>query len=751
MAGCTLGEIVGGTGGGGGLNIGDPVGSGTAGSVLFVDASGDLGQDNANFFWDDANDRLGLGTATPGGRLEIVGAEDVVQLLVTGHSTQTSAAFRVEDDSNVDVFTVDTALHLVDINPLAATTAGTAKAFNVGGSLTAGATTNEIFFFDINPTITSGANDQEFIAVRGRLRQGTIGHTGVKQLAFAAENSGGGQFCFQVHSNARQVKMGGYVSGDLTEPDSVVQFKGISTQDVFSILDISDVDLFRMGDQGEVVSTVTLDDATGEEAAHTINLTVNKATSGDAIGIQMNVTDTASPDQIRFIEVDVDGTVKFAVEQDSAFSGATDMLIGGGGFAGQIIGSGQLFCTEDKEKARTFWDARIPLTVGVTTEILTVSTAPDIFELAQAGIGGQATADSGNQNWAVISADINQTLTAGYVGFFIDITETGTGSGTKLVTDWQVGGSSLFNMENQGQSIQNVTLDDATGSEDAHTINYTVNKATSGDATGLLISKTDTASPDDSNLIRGEIGGTTYLRIDSNAVATLNILGGSGSFAQCFVGTQDFLNGASGGAGILFREGATGSVRLRTASDSLATASGNAFEFDFRGDLTASSGTQNIFDFNGTVNQTSTAGYTGLFMDITETGTGSGTNLLVDFQIGSTSVFSIENNGITTLTGRLLMDKGADVASATAVTLGNDGNMFDITGTTTIDTIVVTGWQSGSMITLKFDSTPTVTDQAGGSGQLRLSGSANFSATANDTLVFQLDGTEWFEVSRTVI
>jgi hypothetical protein len=44
----------------------------TAGSVVFAGASGAYSQDNANFFWDDTNNRLGIGTATPGARLEVV-------------------------------------------------------------------------------------------------------------------------------------------------------------------------------------------------------------------------------------------------------------------------------------------------------------------------------------------------------------------------------------------------------------------------------------------------------------------------------------------------------------------------------------------------------------------------------------------------------------------------------------------------------------------------------------------------------
>jgi hypothetical protein len=50
----------------------------TAGSVIFAGAGGTaLAQDNANFFWDDTNNRLGLGDAAPDARLEILQASDV--------------------------------------------------------------------------------------------------------------------------------------------------------------------------------------------------------------------------------------------------------------------------------------------------------------------------------------------------------------------------------------------------------------------------------------------------------------------------------------------------------------------------------------------------------------------------------------------------------------------------------------------------------------------------------------------------
>lgn len=54
----------------GGIAIGGAVGSGTSGSVLFVDASTQLAQDNAAFFWLAASDYLGLSTTGPDRRLD---------------------------------------------------------------------------------------------------------------------------------------------------------------------------------------------------------------------------------------------------------------------------------------------------------------------------------------------------------------------------------------------------------------------------------------------------------------------------------------------------------------------------------------------------------------------------------------------------------------------------------------------------------------------------------------------------------
>lgn len=61
---------------GGSFAIGSTVTSGTTGSVLFVGASSVLAQDNANLFWDDTNNRLGIGTAAPGNALTMADTTD---------------------------------------------------------------------------------------------------------------------------------------------------------------------------------------------------------------------------------------------------------------------------------------------------------------------------------------------------------------------------------------------------------------------------------------------------------------------------------------------------------------------------------------------------------------------------------------------------------------------------------------------------------------------------------------------------
>jgi len=113
-------------------------------------------------------------------------------------------------------------------------------------------------------------------------------------------------------------------------------------------------------------------------------------------------------------------------------------------------------------------------------------------------------------------------------------------------------------------------------------------------------------------------------------------------------------------------------------------------------------------------------------------------------------IIYFEGDKRTRFNGRAQTLKGADVSSAGDLTLGV-GNVFHITGTTTINAITTTDWQAGSEVTLIFDASVTVKNNTAGGGStavMRLGGAADFAATARDVLKLVYDGTEWFEVTR---
>lgn len=74
----------------------------TQGSVIFAGVGGVLTQDNANVFYDDANNRLGLGTNTPRRRADFLDAGGSAQLRLSYSDNVKYAEARV--DSNGDLF-----------------------------------------------------------------------------------------------------------------------------------------------------------------------------------------------------------------------------------------------------------------------------------------------------------------------------------------------------------------------------------------------------------------------------------------------------------------------------------------------------------------------------------------------------------------------------------------------------------------------------------------------------------------------
>jgi hypothetical protein len=164
------------------------------------------------------------------------------------------------------------------------------------------------------------------------------------------------------------------------------------------------------------------------------------------------------------------------------------------------------------------------------------------------------------------------------------------------------------------------TLNAATGNEIAYELDYTVNKATSGNDTGLLINKIDTNSPGTSNIIELQVGGSPQFFVRDNGTTFAN-----------YIDTQ--------------------SIKSNANNTTLAVQSGRTFSvadnsIETNGTFTNTTGSSAGFVIQPTYNQTSGDGAnTDLLINRTETAVGSGVQLIIDAQVGGSSKFSIDNSG----------------------------------------------------------------------------------------------------------
>ncbi len=108
---------------------------------------------------------------------------------------------------------------------------------------------------------------------------------------------------------------------------------------------------------------------------------------------------------------------------------------------------------------------------------------------------------------------------------------------------------------------------------------------------------------------------------------------------------------------------------------------------------------------------------------------------------------AIGDGASITWDGRLLLDKGGDLASGSTITPGTDGNFFDVTGTTTITAIA--SLQAGTVIILQFDDAVQITHNA---TSLILEGAVNRTTEAKDVMMFlSLGSGNWQEISRSLV
>ena len=135
-------------------------------------------------------------------------------------------------------------------------------------------------------------------------------------------------------------------------------------------------------------------------------------------------------------------------------------------------------------------------------------------------------------------------------------------------------------------------------------------------------------------------------------------------------------------------------------------------------------------------------------------GLGTLSNYPVYFGQNDLLVASLNTSAHLAMARRFLLAAGTATASATTVTLPNNGNQVAISGVATIKGIVTTGWQAGARVSLLATGAWEIEHSSGAPGanavSIKLAGALNFLAASGDRLVLEYDGTNWLEVARTV-
>lgn len=256
----------------------------------------------------------------------------------------------------------------------------------------------------------------------------------------------------------------------------------------------------------------------------------------------------------------------------------------------------------------------------------TPSVIPTLFDLTTSGTGLSGT--SGTQYGVRVYPTINQSGTAGYTTLLINPTETATGSGMKLLADFQVGGTSKTRIDTFGNHI-----------------------ISSGSGAGFVAFNT---TDEVTNYERARMYWS------SNVFRIATELGGTGN-------TRD-LQILSGGRSLLVQGASSANGAYQMTAGSTSSTSGEILKLSAT--FTATSGNNVGLDVAPVLNGSGTQGYTALLVNPTETTTGSGNKLLADFQVGGTSKVSIKNDGVIF---------PVQAATASAPTYVKGGIYFDTT------------------------------------------------------------------------
>jgi hypothetical protein len=220
-------------------------------------------------------------------------------------------------------------------------------------------------------------------------------------------------------------------------------------------------------------------------------------------------------------------------------------------------------------------------------------------------------ASSGTQTLLALTPTYNQTSTAATTGIRLNPTFTAVGSGTSrgIWVTHNVGGNDC-----NGIYSEITTTSGLTGFQSA--INGSITNSAAASGIGVT----------------GAHSGTS-----GRAMWAWS----TGNGAEAFRATQD-----GNGTAVNIGHAGTTAHAISISASSLTT--GSALSLGSTSSL--SSGTVQYVELAPTISQSLTAGYDILFINPTESSTGSGTKNLVKAQVGNVDKFTVANTGITTIT-----------------------------------------------------------------------------------------------------
>lgn len=350
-----------------------------------------------------------------------------------------------------------------------------------------------------------------------------------------------------------------------------------------------------------------------------IQPTINQSTTAGYTALLVNPTETTTGSGTKLLaDFQVGGVSKAKIDN----TGSQTLSFGA---------ASSIYNTTDEttnyERVRQFWTGNTyyirteaggtgtqrPIVISGTNRNFTIGYGLNFYDFntstgSNSGVTGMNINGSWGSSAAVTTAmsitpSINQSGTAGYTMLQINPTETSTGSGTKLLADFQVGGVSKTRIDTLGSHLL------------------------SGGAKLVIFNTTDET--------------TNYERAalywSSNAMNLRTEFGGTGLSRNLILGT------ANRTMIIADSPGASGIFQF-----TIATSTTNSVGVGLNGSIAQSSATYTPLAIQPTVNQSGTAGYTALLINPTESTTGSGTKLLADFQVGGVSKAKIDNTGVIT-------------------------------------------------------------------------------------------------------